>query len=103
MCTGIRNANIVQDHGVKNWGMVMNKQYKTTVKELIQILEKFPEDLPVLVDGYESGYDHFYMSRIQKLKYEPQNIYYDGKYQPIENEAKQNIEAVILQRMLRDD
>jgi len=83
--------------------LAMNKRDNTTVKELIQILEKFPEDLPVLVDGYESGYEHFYTPRIQKLKYEPQNIYYDGEYQLIDNEAEQHIEAVILQRILRDD
>ncbi len=83
--------------------MAMNKRDNTTVKELIQILEEFPEDLPVLVDGYESGYGHFYAPRIQKLKYEPENSHYDGEYQPINNEAEQNIDAVILQRMLRDD
>jgi len=66
-------------------------------------LEKFPEDLPVLVDGYQSGYEHFYTPRIQKLNYEPDNMYCSGEYQPIENEAEQCIHAVILQRMLRAD
>ncbi len=83
--------------------MAMNKKDNTTVKELIQILGKFSEDLPVLVDGYESGYEHFYAPRIQKLKYEPENSYYDGEYQPVDNENEKNIDAVILQRMLRDD
>jgi len=81
----------------------MNKIDNTTVKELIQILKKFPEDLPVLVDGYESGYEHFYAPRIQSLKYEPENLYRDGEYQPTNDDSEQNIDAVILQRMMRDD
>jgi len=43
----------------------MNKEDNTTIKELIQILEQFPQDLPVLVSGYESGFEHFYQPHIK--------------------------------------
>lgn len=81
----------------------MNKTDNTTVKELIQLLKNFPEDLPVLVDGYESGFEHFYTPYIQTLKYEPENMYFDGEYQRINNKHEKNIDAVVLQRMLRHD
>lgn len=32
----------------------------TTVQELIDILKTFPPDMPVLVSGYETGYECFY-------------------------------------------
>ena len=28
-----------------------------TVKELVKLLEKYPDDLRVVVNGYEDGYD----------------------------------------------
>ena len=81
----------------------MNKEDNITLKELIQILKKFPEDLPVLVDGYESGFEHFYSPNIQKLKYEPENRHFDGEYQRIDNKHEKSIDGVVLQRMLRND
>ena len=59
----------------------MNLEDSTTVKELIKILQTFPQDYPVLVSGYESGYEHFYYPAIYKVTHHPDNKYYEGEYQ----------------------
>ena len=35
-----------------------------TVKELMEFLEKYPDDLRVVVNGYEDGYDDISPNRI---------------------------------------
>ncbi len=86
------------------------KEDITTVKELIAILKTMPENMPVLVNGYESGYENFYQPMLKKVEHFPENMYYDGAYQLAENlpvrgtqTASKGMEAVILQRVLRDD
>ena len=69
-----------------------------TVKELIEILKTMPQDAPVLVSGYESGYENFYHPMLKKVEHFPENMYYDGAYQLAENDN--GMEAVILQRVL---
>ena len=39
-----------------------------TVKELIQILESYPNDLRVVVNGYEGGFDDIAPERISVTK-----------------------------------
>ena len=39
-----------------------------TVKELMEFLEKYPDDLRVVVDGYEDGYDDILPERISTRK-----------------------------------
>jgi hypothetical protein len=75
----------------------------TTVKDLIEILQTFPGDLPVLVSGYETGYEGFYTPCVVDLVHHPDNMYGDGEYQhPGEGEAAE-LSALILGRMNRDD
>lgn len=81
----------------------MNKEDVTTVGELSRILEKLPSDLPVLVSGYENGYDHFYSPYLKTVEHHPENPYYDGEYQDAESRISKTIEVLILQRMQRDD
>ena len=81
----------------------MNKNHTTTVQMLIEILKQMPSELPVLVSGYESGFENFYPPSIQILKHEPENKYYEGEYQQSNNEDEHLIEAVVLNRMLRSD
>jgi len=82
----------------------MNLEDSTTVKELIRILQTFPQDYPVLVSGYESGYEHFYYPAIYKVTHHPDNKYYEGEYQIAdEKETGKTYQAVILGRMVRDD
>ena len=35
-----------------------------TVKELVELLGKYPEDLRIVVNGYEDGYDDLSLERI---------------------------------------
>ena len=82
----------------------MNTNDTITVKELIHILQTMPQDLPVLVSGYENGYEHFHQPKIIKVIHCPENMYYDGEYQiPDERDTAKRIQAVILERKLRDD
>jgi len=81
----------------------MNKVDLITVEELCLILQDLPPDLPVLVSGYENGYEHFHTPYIKTVEYHPDNPYYDGEYQDAESEAKETIEALVLQRMHRSD
>jgi len=81
----------------------MNKNHTTTVQMLIEILKQMPSELPVLVSGYESGFENFYPPSIEKLKHEPENKYYEGEYQQSNNVEGQIIEAVVLSRVVRDD
>ena len=41
-----------------------------TVKELMEFLEKYPDDLRVVVNGYEDGYDDISPERISTRKIE---------------------------------
>lgn len=83
--------------------MEVNNTIPYTVKDLIASLNKFPQDLPVLVSGYESGFECFYEPEILDLVYKQDTMYYDGEYQlPSEGEIS-DVSAVVLQRIMRDD
>ena len=41
-----------------------------TVKELVELLEKYPDNLRVVVNGYEDGYDDILTERISTTKIE---------------------------------
>jgi hypothetical protein len=81
----------------------MNIIEVTTIKALISILQGMPQDLPVLVSGYESGYETFYPPKTVEVINCPDNPFYDGEYQiPELNDASVKIQAVILERLRRD-
>ena len=54
------------------------------VKELIQILESYPQDLRVVVSGYESGYDDVTPERISVI-----NIQLDVGTEPWEGQHEE--------------
>lgn len=72
-----------------------------TVGELIRILEAFPQDLPIMVSGYESGYENFQEPKVVRLSYMPGSPYYDGEYQLAGKDDKTWIEGVVLTRVHR--
>jgi len=78
-----------------------NMQY--TVAELIKQLQELPQNLPVLVSDYETGYEHFIPPRIEKVAHEPSNEYYDGEFQQKVNTAKNIVDVVVIERVLRND
>ena len=83
----------------------MDKEEKFwfTVGQLTEILKEMPQDLPVVVSGYESGYENFFRPHIAELTHDPDNDYYDGEFQHAEKSDKNTFKAVILQRVVRDD
>jgi hypothetical protein len=84
----------------------MNSQNRTfhfTVGQLMDILQTLPQDLPILTSGYESGFENFYPPEIVKLKHQPENKYYEGEFQDANEKDQDTFQAVILQRMLRND
>jgi len=76
-----------------------NNIYNFTVGELIKILKQYPEDLPVIVSGYENGYENFYHPVVKNVKHLPENPYFDGQFQLDEN----GTEALIFEREERYD
>ena len=78
----------------------MNKDiYNFTVGELIKILQQYPEDMSVVVSGYENGYENFYHPYVKKVKHLPENPYYDGLFQIDDNGE----EVLLLEREVRND
>lgn len=75
------------------------KIFYFTVGELIKILKKFPESLPIVVSGYEDGYENFFHPYVNKVRHEPENMYNYGQFQIDDN----GTEVLILQREERDD
>ncbi len=85
-----------------------NEKFHFTAGELIEILKSMPQDLPVVVSGYESGYENFCQPSIKKMKHQPDNPYYDGEFQEVYNEEdndknEKTFKAVALQRVRRID
>lgn len=83
----------------------MDKEHKNityTVSELIAVLQQFPQDLAVVVSGYESGYENLLTPQKAKLENKPENGYWDGEFQTTEHDVKEIMEAVILRRKVRN-
>jgi len=76
-----------------------SSMFNYTVGELIKVLNEYPKDMPVIVSGYESGYENFYLPIVQKIRRIPENMYWDGEFQIDEN----GIEALVLEREVRND
>jgi len=69
-----------------------------TVGELKELLKEYPDDMPVIVSGYESGYEYFDPPTVLKVKHFPENKYWDGEFQVDENGSP----ALILERKVRN-
>jgi len=74
-----------------------------TVAQLIEVLQSFPADLPVLTSGYESGFENFYHPETVTLKYELENPYSEGLFQTTDNLSPDSFQVVVLMREHRDD
>ena len=77
-----------------------------TVKELMELLEKYPDDLRVVVNGYEDGYDDISPERISTTKIQLDAGIHDWEGQhgdpPYESEAAADdakiVEALVFHR-----
>ncbi|MXV83436.1 hypothetical protein F4X88_12150 [Candidatus Poribacteria bacterium] len=77
-----------------------------TVKELVKFLEKYPDDLRVVVNGYEDGYDDISPNRIftRKIQLDAGTPDWEGQHgdPPYESEEKigdaKIVEALVFHR-----
>lgn len=76
-----------------------NLIYNFTVGELLEVLQQYPIDMPVVVSGYENGYENFYHPYVKKVEHLPENPYYEGEFQLDDN----GTEVLLLERVVRDD
>jgi hypothetical protein len=83
--------------------MSQKEIFHFTVGQLVEILKSLPEDLPVLISDYESGFENFYHPEIAELKHEPENMYYDGEFQVAEDGDEETFDAVVFKRVVRDE
>ena len=57
-----------------------------TVKELIRVLKRFPQDQQVLVDGYEAGYDDIISVDNRKVVRDDTAPEYEGRYHKVDED-----------------
>jgi hypothetical protein len=77
----------------------MNPTKSLTVGDLIRILEALPQDIPIFVSGYESGYENFQEPKVVRLAHRPNNPFYDGEYQIAGKDERKWIDGVVLTRV----
>ena len=69
-----------------------------TVKELVELLEKYPDNLRVVVNGYEDGFDDISPERIstRKIQLDAGTHDWEGQHNdPIpENESTDDVKIV---------
>ena len=73
-----------------------------TVKELMDTLKQFPEEMLVLTNGYEDGYTDILNPKIIYVKHNPQNEWYYGDYDLADKKDNNTIQAVGLLRKQRE-
>lgn len=80
----------------------MNKT-NFTFASLIEALQKLPQDLPVLITAYETGFEDFQSPVLKSLSHHSETPYYDGQFQEIEKDEGNHLSAVVIERVVRDD
>lgn len=83
--------------------MEEDHKFNLTVGQLIELLQVLPQDLPILTNGFKSGFENIYNPEVVELKHEPENFYHHGEFQVANKNDKNTFQGVILQRFLRDD
>lgn len=82
-------------------GEVINTKINYTVAELITELQKLPQDLPVLTNGYEGEYENILLPKIINVKFLPNEPYYTGQF-VIPKKDEDGFKAVVIEREVRD-
>jgi len=82
--------------------MSKKEVFHSTVGQLVDFLKTLPQDLPILTSGYEGGFENFYEPGIIKVKHEPENEYYEGEFQVVEDGDEETFDAVVIRRVVRD-
>ncbi len=63
------------------------------IADLIALLQKYPPQTKVLVQGYEDGYDNVTTVKNISVKHDPDAQWYNGKY--VEGAKGENVVAVL--------
>lgn len=89
---------------IKEEYMTENHVFHYTVRELIEILNSFPPETPVLTSEYENGYENIQQPALRELVHKPDNPYYDGEFQLAGDGESDSVlvQAVLLLRLERD-
>jgi hypothetical protein len=73
-----------------------------TVKELVKFLEKYPDDLRVVVNGYEDGFDDISPERISvvKMQLDAKTEDWEGQHNVPPNVGKSTDDAKIVEALV---
>ena len=73
-----------------------------TVKELMELLEKYPDDLRVVVNGYEDGYDDISPNRIftRKIQLDAGTHDWEGKHGDPTYESEETNDVKIVEALI---
>jgi hypothetical protein len=82
--------------------MTQKTAHHFTVSQLIEILQSFPQDLPVLTSGYENGFENIQPPEETTVTHEPEKPFYDGEFQTISKPTERNFNVVVLRRVVRN-
>ena len=53
-----------------------NRVVDYTIATLIDALKQFPQDLPILVSGYEDGFENILNPEMMRMEHKPQSLHY---------------------------
>ncbi len=71
-----------------------------TVQQLIQLLEKYPPDTRVMVNGYETGFDDISAERVSivKVRLNAGTERWEGKHEDAPSDDNEAIDALVIRR-----
>ena len=77
-----------------------------TVEELVQALQNYPADMPVVVDGYEEGYDDLEQDLIsvKEIRLDVGNQWWEGRHRDSWNDRMEGsgiVKALVLRCPIR--
>ena len=73
-----------------------------TVAKLIEELKKFPQDMPVITNGYEGEYENILPPKIISVKFVPDQPYYDGQFHLVDKNDPAAFKTVAIEREVRN-
>ncbi|MEI9478441.1 MAG: hypothetical protein WCO26_17965 [Deltaproteobacteria bacterium] len=73
-----------------------------TVKELIELLKQFPSEAPVLIPGYEDGWDEVLRIELTNVTRNSKARWYNGTWEEASRKASDSSEAVLIHRIGKD-
>ncbi len=77
-----------------------------TIEELIRILQTYPQNLRVVVNGYEDGYDDLEadLLSVQEIRLDAGEAWWEGQHRDVEytrTEGNAIVSALVLRRPVK--